>query len=114
MSAGVSTKNTRFSPHDCSPHLIHPPQSASDVYALMETAGPAAASVLLDALERGAWRVQLAAADVAGQLELRAAVPTLLRLFEKGEKELPYPELKYWWRWSRATCAKVLTACMHW
>jgi hypothetical protein len=76
------------------------PQSASDVYALMETAGPAAAPALLAALAHGAWRVQLAAADVVGHLHVCEAVPALLRLFEEAERELPYPEIKFWWRWS--------------
>ena len=76
------------------------PQSAAGIYALMEASGKTAAPALLAALEHGAWRVQLAAADVVGQLELHEAVPILLRLFAEGEHELPYPELKQWWRWS--------------
>ncbi|HOS42745.1 MAG TPA: hypothetical protein PK794_03555, partial [Armatimonadota bacterium] len=77
------------------------PTTPSAVYALAERCGETAADRFIAALRGADWRVQLAAADVVGLLAIRDAVPALLDLFAEGEAELPYPELKKWWRSSK-------------
>ncbi|OPZ86813.1 MAG: PBS lyase HEAT-like repeat protein [bacterium ADurb.Bin429] len=78
-----------------------PPASPDEVYTLAEQCGEAAAPLIVAALESEDWRVQMAAADVAGRLRLVAAVPALLSRFAEAETELPYPELGKWWRISK-------------
>ena len=80
------------------------PRTAAEIYDLA-ACDVAASDQLLEALQSENWRVQLAAADVAGRLELRAAVPILLQIFEEAEAELPYPPLTKWWRWSKMQMA---------
>jgi len=77
------------------------PETAAAVYALAESNGAESGTTLSDVLNTGSWRVQVAAADVVGQLGIREAVPVLLELFAQGEQETPYPELTHWWRWSK-------------
>ncbi|MHB9131536.1 MAG: HEAT repeat domain-containing protein [Armatimonadota bacterium] len=77
------------------------PVSADEVYALAERCGEAAAAQIVAALDSDDWRVQMAAADVAGRLRIADAVPALLARFTEGEAELPYPELTKWWRISK-------------
>ncbi len=77
------------------------PLTMADVHALAETDPERARPRLLAALRGGDWRVQLAAADVIGQLGIKEAVPILLDLFAEAETELPYPTLTKWWRWSK-------------
>jgi HEAT repeat protein len=71
------------------------------VYALVATEGSGPADELLRILRHGDWRAQVAAADEAGRLGIVEAVPVLLSMFEEAERELPYPPLTKWWRWSR-------------
>lgn len=71
------------------------------VFSLLNAPRDTAVTRVLQALSDPDWRVQEAAADVAGQLQIREAVPRLLELFEMGEKELPYPAIKTWWRGSK-------------
>jgi hypothetical protein len=77
------------------------PATPADIYALAERCGETAAAQFLAALRSDDWRLQLAAADVVGLLAIHEAVPILLDLFAEGEAELPYPELKKWWRSSK-------------
>ena len=84
-----------------SPVECRTPTTVEEAYALAERCGDAASEGLLDALRGEDWRVQVAAADMAGRLGIRKAVPVLLELFARAEAELPYPALTKWWRWSK-------------
>ncbi|MHB9023058.1 MAG: HEAT repeat domain-containing protein [Armatimonadota bacterium] len=77
------------------------PIVAEEVYRLAEVYGAQAGDMLVDALRSDDWTVQLAAADVIGELGLTQAVPMLLTLFAEAEAEIPYPPLRKCWRGSK-------------
>ena len=77
------------------------PASSDEVYALLRLPREMAAQIVNRLLRAENWRLQAAAADVAGLLQLTECVPALLDRFAEGEQELPYPPLQMWWRASK-------------
>lgn len=77
------------------------PKNVDDVFALVHKPIEQAAQACVEILRGNDWRLQMAAADVAGVLKLEPAVPALLEAFVAGESELPYPALNTWWRSSK-------------
>jgi hypothetical protein len=95
-----------LAPSDAGP--VPPPRNAEDVYRLGERLGAGVEAAVLGALASDDWRIQLAAADVAGRLRLRQAVPLLLRIFEAENACAPYPPLKH--SWARSKMKEALFA----
>ena len=77
------------------------PTTIDDVFALIQQTRAHAAQTCTTLLRGNDWRLQVAAADVAGVMQLSETVPALLEAFLAGECELPYPPLKTWWRGSK-------------
>ena len=98
---GSADKNVTLELAPGAPAVICAPASAETVYALAEACGASAAAHFIDALKSPDWRVQLASAEMTGRFGLCDAVPVLLELFADSEREIPYPPLKKWWRWSK-------------
>ena len=61
-------------------------------------------------LKSGDWRLQLAAADVAGQFDVQSAVPALLRLLEEEAAKPPHPGLSRSWSESKMNQALMAGA----
>ena len=98
---GVSVHPTAIG-HDCVCVALWPSDdvvphgdaaSLDALYAVVRRGGTAAEQAVLDALRSDDWRMQLAAADLAGAYRLAAAVDDLLALFTASQAELPYPDI---------------------
>lgn len=100
MRQGMGTTLTLASAGEPAAALKDTP-AVDAVYGLMQQPRGVAAQTVIDHLRGTDWRLQVAAADVAGLLQLTEAVPVLLECFAAGENELPYPALKTWWRASK-------------
>ena len=80
-------------------------RSADDVYRLADCLPADLDARLASCLNSGDWRLQMAAADVAGQTDVQSVVPTLLRLLEEEAARPPHPALTRSWSESKMNVA---------
>jgi hypothetical protein len=83
-------------------------QTAEDVYRMADRLPADLDRRLEECLKSGDWRLQQAAADVAGQFDVQSAVPALLRLLEEEAARPPHPGLSR--SWSESKMNQALTA----
>ena len=76
-------------------------QTAEDIYRMADRLPDDLEKRLDECLKSGDWRLQLAAADVAGQFDVQSAVPALLKLLEEEEGKPPHPRLSRSWNESK-------------
>ena len=76
-------------------------QTAEDIYRMADRLPDDLEKQLDECLNSGDWRLQLAAADVAGQFDVQSAVPGLLNLLEEEEAKPPHPGLSRSWSESK-------------
>jgi hypothetical protein len=76
-------------------------QTADDLYRMADQLPIDLDNRLDECLKSGDWRLQLAAADVAGQFDVQSAVPALLRLLEVEQAKPPHPGLSRSWSESK-------------
>lgn len=71
------------------------PASATieSLHTAVRRGGPVAERAVVDALRGDDWRMQLAAADLAGEFSVTTAVDELLALLAASQAELPYPDI---------------------
>ena len=79
----------------------HTLQTAEDIYRMADRLPDDLEKRLDECLKSGDWRLQLAAADVAGQFDVQSAVPALLHLLEDEEAKPPHPGLSRSWSESK-------------
>jgi HEAT repeat protein len=77
------------------------PQTAEDIYRMADRLPDDLEKQLDECLNSGDWRLQLAAADVAGQFDVQSAVPALLHLLEDEAAKPPHPGLSRSWSESK-------------
>ncbi len=82
-----------------------PVHSADDVYGLADRLPADLEARLAACLKSGDWRVQMAAADVAGQFDVQSTVPELLRLLDEEDAKPPHPPLTHSWSQSKMNSA---------
>lgn len=75
--------------------------TAEDIYRMADRLPIDLDRRLEECLKCGDWRLQLAAADVAGQFDVQSAIPALLRLLEEEEANPPHPDLSRSWSESK-------------
>lgn len=85
-------------------------QTAEDIYRMADRL-PADLDRRVEAcLQSGDWRLQLAAAEVAGQCDVQSAVPALLRLLAEEAAKPPHPGLGRSWSESKMNQALMAGA----
>ncbi len=104
--AGEPLIHVTLAPHAA--RTVRQPRTADEVYRVGEQLGSEVEGMILEALVSNDWRIQLAAADVAGRLRLKKAVPVLLLLFEREDERQTYPPLKH--SWARSKMKEALFA----
>ena len=85
-------------------------QTAEDIYRMADRLPDDLEKRLDECLKSGDWRLQLAAADVAGQFDVQSAVPALLQLLEEEEGKPPHPGLSRSWSESKMNQALMADA----
>ena len=85
-------------------------QTAEDIYRLADQLPDDLDKRLDECLKSGDWRLQLAAADVAGQFDVQSAVPALLHLLEEEASKPPNPGLSRSWSESKMNQALMADA----
>jgi hypothetical protein len=85
-------------------------QTAEEVYRMADRLPIDLEKRLDECLKSGDWRLQLAAADVAGQFDVQSAVPALLRLLEEEAAKPPHPGLSRSWSESKMNQALMADA----
>jgi hypothetical protein len=76
-------------------------QTAEDIYRMADRLPDDLEKRLDECLKSGDWRLQLAAADVAGQFDVQGAVPALLHLLAEEASKPPHPGLSRSWSESK-------------
>jgi hypothetical protein len=80
-------------------------RSGDDVYRLADRMPRDFEDQLLACLRSGDWRIQTAAADIAGLFDVHAAVPVLLALLQEEETKPAHPHLSKSWSESKMNSA---------
>lgn len=80
-------------------------RTADDVYRLADSFPVDLAARLEACLQSGDWRLQMAAAEVAGQFDLQSAVPALVQLLEAEAAQPAHPPLNRSWSESKMNIA---------
>jgi len=80
-------------------------RTADDVYRLADSFPVDLAARLEVCLQSGDWRLQMAAAEVAGQFDLQGAVPVLVQLLEEEAAQPAHPPLTRSWSESKMNIA---------
>lgn len=84
--------------------------TADDVFRMADRLPGDLDRRLEECFKSGDWRLQLAAADVAGQFDVQSAVPSLLRLLEEEAAKPPHPGLSRSWSESKMNQALMAGA----
>jgi hypothetical protein len=80
-------------------------RSADDVYKLANSLPTDLDDRIISLLQSNDWRIQMAAADMAGLFDIQTAIPKLLRLLAEEENKPPHPPLLKSWSFSKMNSA---------
>ena len=80
-------------------------RSGDDVYRLADSLPADLEARLATCLASGDWRLQMAAAEAAGQCDVQSAVPALLALLEQEDAKPSHPPLTRSWSESKMNSA---------
>ncbi|MEI6519856.1 MAG: HEAT repeat domain-containing protein [bacterium] len=80
-------------------------ESADDVYKLTNSLPTDLDDRIISLLQSNDWRIQMAAADIAGVFDIQTAIPELLRLLAEEENKPPHPPLIKSWSFSKMNSA---------